>query len=922
MTDGEIMGGKQKQPQSEYGMVDERKLAGKTPRRVNMPPIPTQDQILNKVAKAFKVKLEGMGTVTAGEYVEALEAMTERTERVLEHMAETYSPEKIYGENAGKKLAGTPKFPKSDIKVLTKKQLMQALAERAEILSIAESLEGMGLRKVCEDLVSRVKDAKNVSKMEYESFLNRFIAGEERIEAILKDITLDKGERAGINALLKRKDNLGILEMGRNFNAVKGFNYPTAGIKDWALKKADWLARVNLADALGGAKWALKFSFVDSSAKLGEEVAKQYEKKHAKFTRKISLLNIGKVAVAAAVVLGAGYLFRCVGGFFIGSDKGEEGSRSSVKKKKRTPVSPAEIELYKNPLFRAKDKTGTPKFVAIAKHMTAMKLSEEAQVKVAKILNKLPGQFVRGMDLRESVELAIILRKLSPGVFIQKLADTVVSIQQYIDSSKTKDFAWTLVKSDKAKKGDVNYWIENPPYKNILTEAWYTRPFPAFVKAGFKPETKFLGVLFSTVRKAKVKKGKAMVPLTFAEQNELAGSLATYYFSTKKKKIPETYQKDLEVILKLRAKGFRMGKVVAILAKLDSIYKPEHRDRVFNSMLPRLAPDMKEGALVVALEAPAVKNPKLAAKHWESAQGIQRQQFLTLTEQGFKKPKAEEIVSNLQAVYKPEHLDSVFKIILPKLKPGMKEEARVVAIEASAVKNPKLAVTGWKPLQATLRRYNLSLIEQGFKKPKAEEIVSNLQAVYKPEHLDSVFKIILPKLKPGMSEGEFRITIEAPAFRNRSMGNKHWVSSIDSRLSFLLEKNAKIISKTLRENSQVYYEKSIGIVLALSKLWQKEYGQFTAKEFKVLHPQIASLSRSDSLAHLTPAELAKILIVISSSVKPKTINIGSGKNRKRVTPREEVLRHLENKFTGQKPTVAAILAEMVSYLEANPEYTF
>ena len=598
------MGGKQKQPQSDYGMVDERKLAGKTPRRVKMPPVPTQEQILDKLASAFKVKLEGMGTVTTAEYAEALENMTARAEKILEHMAETYPVEK---------------YPKSDIQALSKKNLMQALAERAEILSIAESLEGKGLRKICEEFVSRVKDAKNVSKAEYESFLNRFVAGEESVGAILKDLTLDKGEKAGINALLKQGDNLSILEMGRNFNAVRGFNYPTAGIKAWAWKQADRLAKANLTDFFGKATWAWDLYLHGKKAMpLGEHLAKQYEAKHAKFTRKISLLNIGKVAIAAGVVLAAGYLFRCVGGFFLGSDE-KEGKRPSVQKKRRKPVSPAEIELYKNHLFRRKDETKTAKFVVIAKHMADLGLSDGEQVKVAKILNKLSETsrvFIMGAKLRESVKLAIMLRALSPKVSTQKIAETVIAIQDYVDPQQTKQFAQQLAKKA-TSTADIDAFFQRPPKNIKMADAWYNRVFPAFTKAGFSKRDNLLPPLCGTIRRARVKKrGKegGTYALTMVEQNNLAESLAGIYG----KKVPQTYHEDIEFILGMRAKGFKVTTAATIMSRLRFVYKLKH-DKAADAVLRNLKPGMKENDLRLAIEAPAFRNRGMASDTWEKS---------------------------------------------------------------------------------------------------------------------------------------------------------------------------------------------------------------------------------------------------------------------------------------------------------------
>lgn len=601
------MGGKQKQS----GM-DESKLAGKTPRRVKMPPIPTQEQILDKFAKAFKVRLESLGTVTTVEYVEELEKITVRAQRVLEHMAEAYPVEK---------------YPKSDIHVLNRKTLLQSLAERAEILSIAEGLKGQGLEKIAKRVNSKVRNGIKISTAEYEEFFQKFVVGEEPIETVLNQTYLTKSERAGIDAILKEGRNRDLLEFGRAFGSLKGIIETPKGLRAWFWDTAGQVAKVNLTHIFGSATWAWDLArHGKKAASIGEHFVRQGKTKYSGAKEAFNIRNIGKygskTVLGVAFVLGAGYLVYSCGSWVMGSDE-KEGSRPSVKKKKRTPVSPAEIELYKNPLFKAKDETRTPKFVVIAKHMTNMKLKDEEQVKVAKILNKLSETskiFIMGTKLRQSIELAIILRTLSPKVSTQKIAETAIAIQDYVDPQQTKKFAQQLAKKA-TSTADIMALFETPPRNIKMVDAWYNRVFPAFTKAGFSEKDNLLPLLCGTIRRARVKKrGKeGAYALTMVEQNNLATSLAAIYGSGRRPGVPKTYHEDIEFILQMRAKGFKVTTAASVMSRLRFVYDPKHLNSASDIVLRKLRPGMGEYQMRIAIESPAFEKRGWASKAWKSA---------------------------------------------------------------------------------------------------------------------------------------------------------------------------------------------------------------------------------------------------------------------------------------------------------------
>ena|GEM_PF-6187423 len=534
-----------------------------------------------------------------------------------------------------------------------KVELATKIFLKSENVRIAEYLEARRFNALCLEVSEFARSTQKGSSVKYSDFVSDFASTEENVWSLLKKAGANPRQIRAAKSVLT-EENVALLDFGRGLGFAADVEFPEFNMPAQIRKKARLMAQRNLADVLGGVKFLGHFFKQNLAGKprmnFEEYMDKEYSKKHSLKLQKWPLRRVAAWAVALTALGGISYLFAsCTG--LIGAEEGQAGTRSSVTKKRRDPVSPAEIELYKNPLFRGKvkDKEGirTPKFVPIAKHMAKMGLSDdEQQVKVAKILNKLPDQFIRGMDLGESVELAIILRKLSPGVSIQKLADTVVSIQQYIDVTKTKDFAWTLVKSDKAKKGDVTYWIENPPYKKIMTDGWYIRPFPEFLKAGFSENDKLLQRLSATIRRIGVKQGREIVPLPASEQNKLASSLVALYFKGQKNpKIPETYHEDLEFIMGMRSKGF----AIPVVAKLLSNFNYEDTEFI-----------------------------------------------LSLNSGGFKVPTATSILSQLKFVYKPKHLDKAAEAVLKNLRPGMRENDMRIAIEAHAFEKRGWASKAWK----------------------------------------------------------------------------------------------------------------------------------------------------------------------------------------------------------------------------------
>ncbi|MBD3397778.1 hypothetical protein GF412_01465 [Candidatus Micrarchaeota archaeon] len=607
------MGGKGGQKQMDFDTVSDSKLSGKTPKKVKLK-VPSQEQVLGKIASAFQNKLERSGDLTTGKYLELLEKTTDRAQKVLEHMAEVYPPEK---------------YPKSELKSFTRAELMQTLAERAELLSITKSLKARGTVKLSEELVGMLNRAKNVSDAQYADFLEKYFAGEKNLKLLLKDLPLTEAERTAIEGMLNKGDNLALLEAGRGFNALRGGKYPgRLGIRGWVWEKAKTVAKANLADVLGGSKWAVKrFTGFDPSAKLGEEIASEYTKKHAKITTRISPINAGKVLIGGGLLFGVGFLFSkcgsCMVDKFAGGSK--EGERPAVKsRRKKTAV---EAELF---------ASGSTKFAygELSTLISTSGIPTEEQGKVASILAKFPRQFIRTSDnsqLRKTVAVIHALLPLSSKKFSRdRIASTAQDILEYVDPAQVEVFAKALAKNAKSPK-DIAAVFNSPPARFKMTEAWMRRPFAAFKEAGFNTERdEKVRLLCKAIRTTTVKKGRERVPIPAEQQGQYAEVLAAMYApSGGRPRVPNTYQADLGFLVHLSGKGFSVEDSAEILATLKFVYKPGDLDKVADSIVKNLKPSMSEEEMRLVIEAPAFKNRGYANDVWEDSTDERLRRVLT-----------------------------------------------------------------------------------------------------------------------------------------------------------------------------------------------------------------------------------------------------------------------------------------------------
>lgn len=608
------MGGKGGQKQMGHDADKVSKLQGKTPKKV-APKMPSQEQVLDKIASAFQQRLEKMGTLTTGDYLAELERMTGRAQKVLDHMAEVYSPEK---------------HPKSTLRSLSRRELMQTLAERAELLSISKSLKAKGAVKLSEEIVGMVNRAKHVSDAQYTKFLEEYLAGERELKLLLKDLTLTDAERAAIDGILNKENNLALIEAGRGFDALRGGKYPgRLGIRGWVWEKAKTVAKANLADVLGGANWAVKrFTGLGPSAKLGEEIANQYSKKSAKVTTRISPINAGKVLLGGGLLVGVGFLFSqcgsCMIGAFGGSSK--EGERPSIStRRKKTAV---EAELYTSTSTHGK-------YQGLAAFITKSGVPADQQRKVASILGKFPRQFINGSTSSDLETAIAVIHALTPLLAKKipkgKVAATALDILQYVEPSQVEKFAKELAKKAKSAEG-ISAFFDNPPAGFKMTEEWLRRPFAAFKEAGFDTERdEKVRLLCKAIRTTRVKQGREMVPIPVEEQTEYAEVLAAFYAPAGRGKavVPDTYQEDLQALLSLSERGFNAEQSGDILARLKFVYKPGDLDKVADEIVKNLKPSMSEGEMRLAIEAPAFRDIGYANDAWEKSTDPRLRRVLT-----------------------------------------------------------------------------------------------------------------------------------------------------------------------------------------------------------------------------------------------------------------------------------------------------
>jgi len=209
------------------------------------------------------------------------------------------------------------------------------------------------------------------------------------------------------------------------------------------------------------------------------------------------------------------------------------------------------------------------------------------------------------------------------------------------------------------------------------------------------------------------------------------------------------------------------------------------------------------------------------------------------------------------------------------------------------------------------------MAEKGFTVEQSRGVLERLKFVYKPQYLDNVADGIVKNLKPKMSEGEMRLAIESPAFKNRGYANDAWEKSTDPRLARVLTegKDANNFSKNLRQLPQNLYEDALETLVSFTETWQSERRVLSNKEITPLIGVIEAITRSKELSNLSPEERGRILYRIATSVKEiATVE------RKRVDPRSLAIKYLNNALGGQRPTEAKVMDSLDAFLEENPGF--
>jgi len=364
---------------------------------------------------------------------------------------------------------------------LSKRQIAQRIAERAELQHISQHLKTQGISQVIEEFAGKVKAGSRMNSEKYTEFIQKFVSGEQSLETLLNKSALTTSEREGIWKFLERSGKIEAIEMGRRFGVVSEYDYQLPKEMVNRLNESGArVARVNLGRRWGNETWA-----ADLVTPGKAEALVQHHMKNQ-----------------------------------LGAHGAREGSRPPVKANRNR----VKELLYAN--------QNTRRFrTDLYSHIRNTGISEDEQVKLATLVTNLGAQSLYSVNISSLVQTMAALLPLHGKVSNSMIAKTATLLRLYVADGQEITAAQYIAKTAK-NDADIDAILERPIPGVEMARAWPQRPFRAFTEAGIRANNN-LGLLCAEIRdRVKPQQQKAIVEL-----------LSKLYSS--EKEVPNHYLEDL-----------------------------------------------------------------------------------------------------------------------------------------------------------------------------------------------------------------------------------------------------------------------------------------------------------------------------------------------------------------------------------------